>query len=240
MRLLAFEAAGPGVSVALAAGAGEDVPDVVGFRRDLEPGAGDRLLAHVADLLQAARLEVGALDGVVVDRGPGSFTGIRTAVAAARGLALASARPLYAFSRLELLAATAEPGDGILAVVVRVGRERVLVQAFDAGRRALDAPRLERPASALDGLDRPLHVVGSGVELVVGSVAPAEVRVGRAQEVDAVTLIALAHARAPAGLAPVRPFELEPMYPRPPDAVPPRRLIERGDDPLPAHARAQA
>ena len=85
MLLLALEGSGRGFSVALGEAGESRTPRILGSRRDDEPGAGDRLLAHVNELLDSAGLHIDSLEAIVVDRGPGSFTGVRTVVAAGRG-----------------------------------------------------------------------------------------------------------------------------------------------------------
>lgn len=241
MRLLAFEAAGPGASVALGDVAGDGSLRILGAHRDDRRGAGDRLLAEAARLLEDAGADILGLAALVVDRGPGSFTGVRTAVAAARGLALASARPVVAVTRFDLLASAVEPHPGeTLVVLLRAGRDQVSAQAFTDRRRPLGAPRLGDARAVLSGLPRPLLVATLEGTVEIDQ-APADRRCAvRSAEVDARTLLRLASARMLGGLAPIPGSELEPLYSRPPDAVPPRRLIERPDDAPPAHARPQA
>ena len=64
----------------------------------------ERLMPMVERLLTGAGLELDDLDGVVVSVGPGSFTGLRIGMATAKGLCVASEKPLVAVSTLEAIA----------------------------------------------------------------------------------------------------------------------------------------
>ncbi len=66
-----------------------------------------RLLTIVDEMLCEAGLEATSLDSIVVGRGPGSFTGVRIAVATAKGLATGLGIPLYGVSTLNAMAWTA-------------------------------------------------------------------------------------------------------------------------------------
>jgi tRNA threonylcarbamoyl adenosine modification protein YeaZ len=83
--------------------------------------------------------------------GPGTFTGIRVGLAAARGLAMATTKPLVAVSTLEVLAAGAPSGGssgGNVLAVVDAGQGQVYAQAFDAGAGALCVPQCMNVAQA--------------------------------------------------------------------------------------------
>jgi tRNA threonylcarbamoyladenosine biosynthesis protein TsaB len=80
----------------------------------------ERLLGTVSELLQDAEVTLEQIRAVVVVHGPGSFTGIRIGVSAAKGLAEGLAIPAIAVSRLELLARKAPEGRG--AAIFDAGR----------------------------------------------------------------------------------------------------------------------
>lgn len=80
----------------------------------------EKCLMHIEHLLQQEHLEISDVSGIVVGRGPGSFTGLRVACAVAKGLAYAKSIPVYPLSNLSLLAwqaAQQRPGCSILSVM---------------------------------------------------------------------------------------------------------------------------
>ncbi len=100
---------------------------------DLGKGHAEHLMAVIEEALAAAGCAYADLDAVAVSVGPGSFTGVRVGVSAARGLALALGIPAVGVSTLEALAAEAR-GDTPRAVLARVeaGRGQAYVAAYAA------------------------------------------------------------------------------------------------------------
>jgi tRNA threonylcarbamoyl adenosine modification protein YeaZ len=87
---------------------------------DIGKGHAERLIGVIESALRQAGLAYADLDRVGVSIGPGSFTGVRVGVAAARGLALALGIPAVGVNTLEALAAetrAAFPGKSILAAI---------------------------------------------------------------------------------------------------------------------------
>ena len=94
----------------------------------MDRGQAERLLPMLEAMLAEAGVGWAALDGLAVCTGPGNFTGLRIAVAAVRGLALALGVPAVGVTAFEALAAPAGPsrggdrrpqGDGVRAGVPR-------------------------------------------------------------------------------------------------------------------------
>jgi tRNA threonylcarbamoyladenosine biosynthesis protein TsaB len=100
--LLAIDTCGPSGSVALGRIPGRDL-EILGQIELAGRTYSATLVSAVADLLSNAGLELRNLDGIVVVNGPGSFTGVRVGVSAAKGLAQGAEIPVAAISRLEVL-----------------------------------------------------------------------------------------------------------------------------------------
>ncbi len=105
-------------------------------------GQAEALLPLVDEAMRASGLTVAALDLVAVTTGPGSFTGIRVGLAAARGIALAANLPLLGVTGFEAAAAGAAAAmDGrCLVVALESRRADLYVQLFDGHRNSLCEP----------------------------------------------------------------------------------------------------
>jgi tRNA threonylcarbamoyladenosine biosynthesis protein TsaB len=120
MKVLLLHTCGAEGSAALADSLREE--PVVGMA--MMPGrtASERLVAVVRELMEEAGWRLPELGAVVVVSGPGSFTGVRVGLSAAKGLSEALGTPVVAVSRLALLAAAARPGEGEVCAVLDAGR----------------------------------------------------------------------------------------------------------------------
>lgn len=94
------------------------------------------LAPTIAALLARANVTASDLTAVAVANGPGSYTGLRVGLAAAKGLALARQIPLIGVPTLDIVAAALGPLDGQLIVVAEAGRTRIHAAsyAWAAGR----------------------------------------------------------------------------------------------------------
>jgi tRNA threonylcarbamoyladenosine biosynthesis protein TsaB len=102
--------------------------------RDLGKGHAEHLIAVIDEALAAAGASYPELTAVAVSIGPGSFTGIRVAVSAARGFALALGIPAVGVNTLEALAAEVRANDGAKPVMSALasGQENVQLAVYDA------------------------------------------------------------------------------------------------------------
>ena len=161
MIALAIETATPACAVALEVD-GAIAEEVL----DLERRHTEVLVPGVARLLKAAEVAAGAIERVVVDRGPGLYTGLRVGIATALGLALATGADLVEVTSLEVLAAAAARlgATGELVALVDGRRGEVFAQRYSLeALAALDAPRVVRPEVLAPELaERPALLCGDG------------------------------------------------------------------------------
>jgi tRNA threonylcarbamoyladenosine biosynthesis protein TsaB len=117
MRILIIDTCGSTGSVAMAETGTEPAIVVSGEL----PGrtASERLLPTIRELAGSCGFALGALEAVVIVHGPGSFTGVRVGLSAAKGLCHALNLPLIGISRLAILAhmAGAAPGRRVNALL---------------------------------------------------------------------------------------------------------------------------
>jgi tRNA threonylcarbamoyl adenosine modification protein YeaZ len=201
--ILVIETATPACSAALVDDGGsliEERHEIVGR------GHAERLLPMVEALLAGRRPEA-----ILVDCGPGSFTGVRVGLAAAHGLRIGWQVPLAGFSSLALLAAGAGKAadGGGLGVAILGGHGQLFVQSFaDDPLRPLDSLRSLPPgeAAAFVSAER---VIGSGASLLVAARGHGRAEEGAARAANARLLPEALRALAP-----------RPIYGRAPDAKP--------------------
>lgn len=111
--ILAYDCAVSGLALALVR---DGEPLAVHREEGREQAA--RLVPAIAELLDRAGVEKRALEMIAVTIGPGSFTGVRVGLAAARGLAVALDIPLAGFATTSILLAQAPATDRTVAAVI--------------------------------------------------------------------------------------------------------------------------
>ncbi len=142
---------------------------------EMQRGHAEALMPMVAEVLAEAGVPAGDLDVIAATIGPGSFTGVRIAIAAARGLSLVTQAKLYGTDSLSVMARAAlveaEP-DGPFAVAVDARRAMVYLGLYDETGRKLDGPLLVAPDDAVRLLPATLRLaVGSGGPLLADAAA---------------------------------------------------------------------
>jgi tRNA threonylcarbamoyladenosine biosynthesis protein TsaB len=215
--LLALDSASSASSAALC----DDAGRILGYRRSGSgPDQADRLIELIDTVLREAGLDYGAVDVIAVNHGPGSFTGIRAGVAAARGLALAAQRPVVAVNSLEVLAAVLGPQSaGTIVAALDARRGQVYLQIFDHKLGALSEPQVLAPENVmLAGLRPPIRLAGNGAPPVRVALPDDLPTLQRSVETDALGVARRAMARLAAGERPVPGHTVQPLYLRPPDA----------------------
>lgn len=209
MIVLALDTAGVWCSAAIFDGQ----RDLVLSERSEELGKGhaERLMGLLDAVLADAGVPLQAVERIGVTIGPGSFTGIRTGVATARGLGLALGVPTAGVTTLHILAAAAAsdyPGGAILAAI-DAKRGEIYAQVFGPDLKPLsDAMALDLQGARALAAEHGAHVTGSAKGLIEGveaSAVPDHFSAGLA-------------ARLVHGLN--NPEKPKPLYLRAPDAKP--------------------
>jgi tRNA threonylcarbamoyl adenosine modification protein YeaZ len=205
LRTLVIETATAACSVALL----ED-GSVLDFRHVVVGrGHAERLVPMIAELPDAGRA-----DRILVDCGPGSFTGVRVGLAAARGLAIGWQAEVVGFSSLALVAAgafAATAPEDAFAVVLEGGHGEVFMQEFTADPLTpLGIFGSLRPEAALARLGG-RRAVGNGVHRLLALRPELHAAEALPDARDARLL--------PPALATLAP---RPLYGRAPDAKPPQ------------------
>ena len=164
MLVLALDSALDACSAAVVETDGAAAEALAAESRFMSRGHAEALLPLVREVMRAAGKSFRDLDRIAVTVGPGSFTGLRVGLAAARGLAFAAMCPAHGVTTLAALAAPVfRDGDGPVAAVLDVRRNEVCAQVFRAPGAPLGEPALLPLAAAADRLPAgPVRLVGSG------------------------------------------------------------------------------
>jgi tRNA threonylcarbamoyladenosine biosynthesis protein TsaB len=216
MRVLAIDTALEACSAALL-----DTGEAAILASESTPmtrGHAEALLPVVRAVMAQARLSFADLDRIAVTIGPGSFTGLRVGIAAARGIALAAAKPVVGLTTLAALAAPYIALDDSVPVAAAIDarHDHVYLQIIGPGGRILISPRivpLREAAHAAAGASA--RLVGSGAQMIADvwpdATSPRLIDARRAADIDWVARLG---AVADAGAAP------KPLYLRAPNARP--------------------
>jgi tRNA threonylcarbamoyl adenosine modification protein YeaZ len=135
----------------------------------MQRGHAEALMPLVAAVMGQTTLRFDALDRIAVTTGPGSFTGLRVGIAAARGIGLATGKPVVGVTTLAALAAPYIAADdhAAVAAVIDARHQHVYFQLFGAGGRILIPPRiLSAREAAHAAASASARLVGSGAALL--------------------------------------------------------------------------
>ncbi|MBV9969665.1 MAG: tRNA (adenosine(37)-N6)-threonylcarbamoyltransferase complex dimerization subunit type 1 TsaB [Xanthobacteraceae bacterium] len=183
-------------------------------------GHAEALMPLVANVMSEARTEFSELDRIAVTVGPGSFTGLRVGLAAARGIGLASGKPVVGLTTLSALAVPlidADDSRSVLAVI-DARHANVYMQLFGPGGCTVVAPRAAPLNDAIHAaMASPTRIVGNAVRLLEAAWPDNTRRPLQVSEVKAPDIIWVARLGAAADPAPA---SVKPLYLRAADAHP--------------------
>ena len=167
--LLALDSSTESMALALVSPSGLTVMDAQGGAQ-----ASARLVPEALALLSAAGLALADVDAIGFGRGPGAFTGLRTACAVVQGLAFGAGKPVLSLDSLMLVAedarqqaeAAAEPLTGTIWVAMDARMGEIYAAAYrleDGPWATTSEPALYRPAALLEHWGEPMAVAGSAL-----------------------------------------------------------------------------
>ena len=167
MLLLAFETSAKAASAALT----QDGTLLGESYQNTGMTHSQTLLVMAQDLLKQCGKSVSELDAVAVAKGPGSFTGVRIGVSAAKGLAWGREMPCFGVSALEAMAVSLGPWQGYVCPVMDARRSQVYNALFYVNSGELRRVKEDRAialsdlAAELKELEGPIFLVGDGSSL---------------------------------------------------------------------------
>ena len=167
MKILAFETSAKAASVALL----DDGKLLAESYQNTGLTHSQTLMVMAQDMLKSCSLDVSAVDAVAVAAGPGSFTGVRIGVAAAKGFAWGGELPCYGVSTLEAMARSLGIYQGYVVPAMDARRNQVYTAIFHVEKGVLTriaedmAISLAELGEKIKNFQEPVFLVGDGAVL---------------------------------------------------------------------------
>ena len=127
----------------------------------------ERLHVFIENILKEAKVEKSELDAIAVSKGPGSYTGLRIGVSAAKGLCFALDIPLISISTLEALAHQVTTENGVIVPMLDARRMEVYSAVFSSEYkiiRTIEAQILDASSFQSYLEKNKVYFIGNGVE----------------------------------------------------------------------------
>ena len=103
----------------------------------------ERLHVFIEEILKENAINFNQIDAIAVSKGPGSYTGLRIGVSAAKGLCYAAGIPLIAVDTLAVLANQVQVADGLIVPMIDARRMEVYSAVFDASHKKISEVKAE-------------------------------------------------------------------------------------------------
>jgi tRNA threonylcarbamoyladenosine biosynthesis protein TsaB len=197
----------------------------------MKRGHAEALMPLIARVMKASTIAFTSLDRIAVTKGPGSFTGLRVGLSAARGIALAAGKPVVGLTTLAAYAApfVAENGEHPIISAIDARHDHVYFQVVSGDGGSLIKPKVAPITEALEAarFGAP-HLVGNAAKILADRWppdAPPPFKVD-AQAAPDISWVAWLGAAVSPETAPASPY-----YLRAPDAKPPRNPLPQASQP---------
>jgi len=197
----------------------------------MKRGHAEALMPLIARVIEQSGIAFAALDRIAVTTGPGSFTGLRVGLSAARGIALAANKPVVGLTTLSAYAAplVSQNGEHPVISVIDARHDHVYLQVVSGNGSSLIRPRVASIEEALGAarFGAP-HLVGNAAKILADrwpAQAPPPFKVD-AQPAPDIAWVAWLGAAVSPNTAPARPF-----YLRAPDAKPSKDPLQKAAQP---------
>jgi tRNA threonylcarbamoyladenosine biosynthesis protein TsaB len=197
----------------------------------MKRGHAEALMPLIARVIEQSGIAFVSLDRIAVTTGPGSFTGLRVGLSAARGIALAAGKPVVGLTTLTAYAApiVSQNGEQPVISAIDARHDHVYFQVVGGDGSGLIRPRVAPIEEALEAsqFGAP-HLVGNAANLLAErwpAHAPPPFRVD-AQPAPDIAWVAWLGAAVSPDTAPARPF-----YLRAPDAKVPKDPLQKAAQP---------
>jgi tRNA threonylcarbamoyladenosine biosynthesis protein TsaB len=197
----------------------------------MKRGHAEALMPLIARVMKASGVAFAALDRVAATTGPGSFTGLRVGLSAARGIALAAGKPVVGVTTLTVFAApiVSESSEHPVVAAIDARHDHVYFQVLGGDGSSLVKPKVAPIAEALDAarFGAP-HLVGNAAKMIAErwpADAPPPLKINQQAAPDIAWVAWLGAAVSPES-SPARPY-----YLRAPDAKPPKNALSDASQP---------
>ena len=197
----------------------------------MKRGHAEALMPLIARVIEQSGIAFAALDRIAVTTGPGSFTGLRVGLSAARGIALAANKPVVGLTTLTAYAAplVSENGEHPVISAIDARHDHVYLQAVSGDGSSLIRPHVASIEEALGAarFGTP-YLVGNAAKILADrwpANAPPPFTVD-AQPAPDIAWVAWLGAAVSPNTAPARPF-----YLRAPDAKPAKDPLQKAAQP---------
>lgn len=131
---------------------------------DIKLTHSERLLPQIDYALNQSKIKLGELDLIAVSNGPGSFTGVRIGLAAAKGLCFPDEIPVYPVNTLRLLAANLYGNKYPILPFIDARMQQVYAAIYDHELIEIIAPCCTDPLEFLSKIDQKVTIIGNGVD----------------------------------------------------------------------------